>query len=137
MAWQTQNVQWGNDGIALVTAEAQSGDGILGSAVEVGRGDFDVVFSSAALSDTGVGFDIGLIIVQANTLAATTTWAEIGNLCLGDATGRGTALTSVTNAIVPVKNCGDYQVRLYGYCQGSTTIMTVTAKIHPRIRAVA
>jgi hypothetical protein len=136
MAWQTQDIPWGNDGTAFASAETMTSDGVAGSTLELGRGDFDIVITSA-LTDTGVGFDIGLIIVQANTAAATTTWTEIGNLCLGDATGRGTALTTVTSAVVPVKNCGDYQVRLYCYMQGSTTIMTITAKAYPRRRRVA
>ena len=131
MAWQTQRIQWGNDGVALASSAALSGDGAIGSAVAVGRGRFDINFSSASLTDTGVGFDIGLIIVQANKLSNTGVWYEIGNLVLGDATGRGTALTSVTNAVISVVNQLDYQVRLYGYCQGSTTIMTVSAKIYP------
>jgi hypothetical protein len=136
MAWQTQEISWENDGTSLAAADQITTDGILGSAVEVGRGDFDLAIS-ASLDDTGVGFDVGLIIIQANTLAAKTTWTEIGNLCLGDATGRGTSLLTVTDAVIGCKNCGDYQIRAYGYMQGSTTIMTATVKAYPRRRKEA
>ena len=129
--WQTQYIGWQADGEALATSVTLSADGVIGAAVTTGRGRFDINFSSAALTDTGVGFDIGLIIVQANTVASTSVWAEIGNLVLGDATGRGDALTTVTNAVISVINQDDNQIRLYGYVQGSTTIMTCSAKIYP------
>lgn len=132
MAWQTQLIPWGNDGVALATAATITADGVVGSAIVVGRGDYDIAIT--ATLDHRTNWDVGLLIVQANTLAASTTWVEIGNLCLGDVSGTGRLLVSVTNIVLPVKNCGDHQIRLYGYIQGSALGMTVTAACHPRIR---
>ena len=134
MAWQTQYVQWGNDGTALATSASVTADGVVGSAVDLGRGRYDMQVTVTSMT-TGDGFDSAVIIFQANKASATTTWTEIGNVVLGDATGRGAALTNLTNAIVPVKNEDDYQVRAYCYINGSTTALSgVTIKAYPLAR---
>jgi hypothetical protein len=130
MAWQTQKVPFPIDGTALASAVAVSSDAVVGSAVETGKGLFAIEFTVASYV-AGTGFDTLVIIVQANTRAATTTWVEIGNLVLGDATGRGTELLAVTSAIVPVLNNADYQIRVYAYINGSTVSATVTATVYP------
>jgi hypothetical protein len=134
MAWQTQSIPWENDGTSLASSQAITADGVVGSAVEVGRGDYDIVFTVSGLSITS-GQGLSLFAVQANTRGATTTWKEIGNIALGDTTARGANLQSVTNAVVPVKNEGDYQIRVYAYLQGTITTATVTATAYPRRRS--
>ncbi|HUX59528.1 MAG TPA: hypothetical protein VMV77_21320 [Bacteroidales bacterium] len=136
--WQTQRVQFGCDGAALATAEVVTATGTVGDSLYVGRCDFDVDFTVSGYSG-GDAFDQVLLVVQCNTLALPDTWTtqEVGNLCLGDATARGSALTSVTNAVVGCKNQGDNQVRLYAYLTGSAVTATVTAKLYPRARNIA
>jgi len=131
MAWQTQYISFQCDGESLASAVSVNTDGTVGSAVETGRGSFDIDFTVSGYSG-GTGFDSILIVVQSNSQAAATTWTEIGNVVIGDADGRGTSLTSLTNAIVGVTNQSDYQIRLYAYVNGSATAATVTAKIYPR-----
>lgn len=130
MAWQTQEANYQNDSTALASAVAVAADGVVGAAIDLGKGRYDVEFTVADYVGGGYADDL-MLIVQANTAAATSTWAEIGNLCIGDADGRGVALTSVTGGIVPVINQADYQVRLYAYLNGSAVSATVTAKIRP------
>lgn len=137
--WQTQKPQYGVDNSTpLATAVAVTATGTVGSAVTVGRCSFDIDFTVSGYSG-GVAFDQILLVVQANTLAAPNTWStqEIGNLCIGDATARGDALTSVTNAIVGCTNQNDNQVRIYAYVTGSAVGATVTAKLIPRARQIA
>lgn len=134
MPWQNQQIPWRNDGIALATAQTLTADGVAGAAIFVGRGAFDIAFTASITVEAGTDFDICLLIVQANTLAATTTWLEIGNLCLGDALGRGVALTTVTRAVIGVTNDGDNQIRLFAYLQGSVLTATITAIAYPRVR---
>lgn len=130
MAWQTQKVPFGNDGESLATAVSVTSDGVVGGAVTVGRGQYFVDFTVASYVG-GTSFDNMLIIIQANSINADSTWYEVGNILLGDATGRGTALTSVTNAVVGILNQSDSEVRLYAYINGSAVSATVTAKIYP------
>jgi len=130
MAWQTQKVPYGNDGTSLASAVAVTSDGTVGSAVEVGTGDFWADFTIASYSG-GTGFDSVVVEVQANTSAATSTWSTIGAFIVGDATGIGVDRTSAANNVIGCRNEGNYQVRLYAYVNGSATTATVTCKIYP------
>ena len=131
MAWQTQKLNWGCDGTAMSAATAFTADGVVGSAINVGRGAFDIAITVASYLG-GTVFDSVNVVIQANTLAATTTWTEIGNLVIGDAAGRGVALTSAAPAIVGVINQGDNQIRAYCYLNGSAASVTLTVKAYPR-----
>jgi len=100
------------------------------TAVFVGKGLFAITIDVTALSLGGAAFDTVNFLVQRNTLAATTTWQEIGMLVVGDATGLGAALGVDTYTIF-VNNTGDNQVRIYAYVNGSTVSVTYSADIYP------
>jgi len=133
--WQTQQIPFGCSATALATAVVVTTTGIVGAAVAVGKCDFWIDFTVADYSGGPHHFDQILLVVQANTLAAPTSWTdhEIVNLCIGDATARGSALTSVTNALIGCKNEFDNQIRLYAYVTGSALSATVTANIKPMV----
>ncbi len=132
-AWQTQVVQFGVDSTALATAQAVTANGVVGSALTVGRCRFDINWTITGYTG-GDAFDLIIFVVQANTIAAPNTWStqEIGNLVIGDATGRGgEALTSLSNAVTSHLNQNDNQVRVYAYLAGSAVSATVTAILKP------
>ncbi len=131
-AWQTQYVQYQVGGSAFATAAAVTADGAVGSALTVGRCRFDINWTVTGYNG-GVAFDSITFVVQANTLAAPSTWStqEIGNLVIGDATGRGDALTSLSGAVTSHLNQNDNQVRIYAYVNGSAVSATVTATLYP------
>lgn len=131
MAWQDQINAWKNDGTTLKSSGAVTVSGTAETAVEVGKGDFTVEIDVTAITQ-GTGSDHALIVVEANTAAATTTWAEIGNLSLGDAGGTGRAVAiGVDTYTIGVKNQGDYQVRIKTYLVGSTSSVTFSAVAYP------
>lgn len=130
--WQTQYVQYQVNGTTLATAQSVTATGTVGSTLTVGRCRFDINWTISGYTG-GDAFDLIIFTVQANTTAAPNTWTtqEIGNLVLGDATGRGSALTSLTNAITSHVNQNDNQVRIYAYLTGSAVSATVTATLYP------
>lgn len=130
MAWQTQQISFPVGGQSIAAAAAVTADAIVGSAVTVGKGLMNVVFTVSGFTG-GTGFDLINLRIQANSRAATTTWADIGEVTLGDATAIGDARTSLTGAVVPVLNESDYQIRVFSYVQGSATAATVTADVYP------
>jgi hypothetical protein len=134
MAFSTKVHGWENDGTTLKSSGAVTSSGTAETAVNVGKADFDVeVVVSAAT--TGTGNDMFLIVVEENTLAATTTWTECGNLCLGDAGGTGRSAAITTGSFpVGVARSGDNQVRIKTYLVGSAASVTFSATAYPRTR---
>ena len=130
MSWQTQQIPFPIGGQSIAAAAAVTTDAIVGSAVQVGRGLMAVVITASGYAG-GSAFDLINLRIQANTNAAKTTWADIGEVTLGDATAIGDARTSLSGAVIPVMNESDYQIRVYSYTQGSATAATVTADVYP------
>lgn len=132
MSWQTQTPIWSTvDGtVSLASSQSVTASGTIGSAVTVGRGGFWVEFTVSGYVGESA-FDTINLEIEANSLAATTTWTKIGGICLGDATALGVALTSLTNAMVGCYNFSDNQIRLHAYVNGSAVECTVTCNLHP------
>jgi len=132
MAWQTQSEIWGSDqSISVCSSASATTSSTLGTASDVGRGVYVADLTVTSIS-TGTGFDVINLIFQANTSAATSTYVEIANVCMGDATGRGAALTSLSNAQVLMANDGDNDIRLYAYLLGSASAISgVTCYLRP------
>jgi hypothetical protein len=132
MAWQTQDIPWAVDGTEIASLASVTTDAIVGSAVQTGKGIFAVV---ATISNYigGSGFDLISFRIQANTAAATSTWYDIGHLVIGDTTAIGSALTSVTNAVIIVKNDYDHQIRVFSYVQGSAVSCTADFDLYPLV----
>ena len=127
--WQTQVVPWHNGGTALQAAATITTD-TASTAVVIGNGRFDVVIDVDALT-LGTGGDLIVFDIEANSLAATSTWKSIGNLVLGDATARGQAMTATGDYKISVDNQSDYQIRLYVYLTGSASSLTYSAYAYP------
>jgi hypothetical protein len=127
--WQTQVVPWHNGGTALQAAATITTD-TASTAVVIGNGRFDVVIDVDALT-LGTGGDLIVFDIEANSLAATSTWYSIGNLVLGDATSRGQAMTATGEYKISVDNQSDYQIRVYAYLTGSASSLTYSAYAYP------
>ena len=131
MAWQTYpQIPWPIGGQSVAAAASVTSDAIVGSAVTVGRGLLAWVLTVASYVG-GSAFDLINLRLQANTRAATTTWADIGDITFGDATAIGEARTSASAIVLYAHNEADYQVRLYSYVQGSAVSAVVTCDIYP------
>lgn len=111
------------------TADAQ------GAAITVGKGLYHVVFNLTA-EDTAIDdTNAGIAYVQANTVAAATTWVEIGCIPFRAASsgGAGGGVAAVGAHSIVVDNPYDHQLRVAFEAIGSPDI-TFSATIYPVIR---
>jgi Tfp pilus assembly protein PilX len=126
------SIPWyGVDGTAL-QASATITSSTAGTAVEMGRGLFCVVITVTAIHQES-GFDNVAFWIEANTKAATSTYAQIGAVCVGDATGVGVAIgtSGVGSFPIYVFNPYDNGIRVNAKVLGSTDSVTYSAKIYP------
>lgn len=133
MAWQGSTdfeIPFRTMGSKALQASTTITSSTATTAVFCGKGLFAIEIDVTALSLGGAAFDTVNFLIQANTLAATTTWQEIGMLVVGDATGLGAAL-GVDTYMIFVNNCSDNQIRIYAYVNGSTVSVTYAAEITP------
>ena len=133
MTWQADNditIPWRTMGATALQASTTITSSTQSTGVFCGRGVFEVAINVTALS-TGVGFDIVIFYVERNTLAATTTWQQIGALPVGDQTGVGLSNQGVDNYYFAVHNSGDNQIRINAQVLGSAASVTYSADIYP------
>jgi hypothetical protein len=133
MTWQADNditIAWRTMGATALQAAVTITTSTQSTGVFCGRGLFEVVINVTALT-TGVGFDIVIFYVERNTIAADTTWQQIGALPVGDVTGVGLSNQGVDNYYFAVHNSGDYQLRINAQVLGSAASVTYSADIYP------
>lgn len=128
---------WPNDcklgGVTLMASATVTADGTA-TAVEIGKGKFRVV-STWTACDTTDNDEIYVLTLEANKRSATSTWYEIGTICLeGDsvATGRDTDSAATGAVEVIIDNPYDYQVRVRKYVNGASPAgLTVAVIAYP------
>lgn len=113
MSWQAQNPKWAIGGTSLIDASVTPvASTANGTSYTVGKGMFlvKVVVTSIEIASNTEKFGI---IIQANTVAASSTWTEIGMLFLGPAEVNATGVDDVADTYwFAVYNQGDYQMRV-------------------------
>jgi len=132
MAWQNTSADqtpYKGMGAKALQASTTITTSTATTAVFVGKGRLDIEIDVTAFSK-GTGFDTVNFLVQANTSSASTTWVEIGQLVIGDATGLGSAF-DVDNYVISVNNLQDNQIRIYAYVNGSAASVTYSANAYP------
>jgi hypothetical protein len=101
------------------------------TAVEIGKGKFRIVTAVTAINVTGDN-DQYLMVLEANTRDATSTYYEIGTLFFGGAkemTGRS-ADDAIDEYEIIVDNPYDYQVRVVSYIVASSGSITSSVKAY-------
>jgi hypothetical protein len=132
MAWQANNDitrSWNVMGQTTLVESKTITTSTTETAVFVGKGLMAVQINVSALT-LGTGFDTVNFLIQRNTVAAPTTWVEIGQRVFGDATGLGVAM-GADNVMDIVNNDGDNQIRINAYVSGSATSVTYSATVAP------
>jgi hypothetical protein len=105
------------------------------TAVELGKGKYRIVTDITAMTLAGAN-DFYLMVLEANTRDATSTYYEIGTLFAGGAkelTGRS-ANDSVGKLEIIVDNPYDNQVRVVTYIVASAGSVTASVKAYPLTR---
>jgi hypothetical protein len=124
-------------GLTIKTLANVKGSTITnGTAYEVGKGKFKAVTKVTVL-DVDANDEHYIMVVEANTRAATSTWYEIGTLFAGGAhevTGRAADDAADEYEII-LDNPYDYQVRVTTYILGSTNVgITSSVILYPLSR---
>ncbi len=131
-AWRANNdtsIPWNTTGAKVLSASGQVTASTEGAGVFVGRGLFMLELTVSTIL-LGSGFDTINFMVQRNTSRLPGQWTNIGQLCIGDATGIGVAL-GIDVYTFPIWNDGDSEVRIYTYVNGSASAVTWAAKLYP------
>jgi hypothetical protein len=116
-------------GAKALVASKQISTSTAEAGVFVGKGLMMIKLSVTALT-LGSGYDVVNFLIQRNTAAATSTWEEIGQVCVGDVAGLGVAQGADVYTFV-VNNTGDYQIRVNAYLAGSAVNVTYSAQAYP------
>lgn len=105
-----------------------------GTALRVGHGAFDAYLAWTAC-ETDTGNELYVVTLEANSLAATGTWTQIGVLFVGghNSANGGLGTTAATGAVKQgFINPYDYQIRHHTYVAGTVaTGFNFNIDIHP------
>lgn len=131
-AWGAQYPKWSIGPVSLWTA-ANTTTTANGTAATAGQGLYLIKIVASAL-EIASNDEIYGISVQANTVAASSTWYEIGRLTLGCLEKNGVGTDDIADTFwIGVYNPYDYQIRIRTVVAGTidTTGINFTADMYP------
>ena len=133
MAWQAYNKEFGTLGAIALKASGAVTTSAAAAAVVVGSGTYQVKVVVSAL-DVVNNDEQYLIVIEGNTLAAASTYTEVGNLVLGALEVTGRAADGVVGTyMVPITYTGGDKIRIHTYVIGTTPSITFSADVLPLV----